>query len=71
MEIVLLRGASGLYLAATVAALTGIAVRRDFPSRLFLWLVGAGLALHVASIVIRAVLVGHVPAGNFGEGLSL
>jgi len=71
MEIVLLRGASGLYLAATVAALTGIAVRRDFPSRLFLWLVGAGLALHVASIVIRAVLVGQVPAGNFGEGLSL
>jgi cytochrome c-type biogenesis protein CcsB len=71
MEVVLLRGASGLYLAATVAALTGIAVRRDFPSRLFLWLVGAGLALHVASITIRALLVGHVPVANFGEGLSL
>jgi cytochrome c-type biogenesis protein CcsB len=71
MEIVLLRGAAGLYLAATVAALTGIAFRRDFPSRLFLWLVGAGLVLHVASIIIRTVLVGNLPVANFGEGLSL
>jgi len=70
-EIVLLRGAAGLYLAATIAALTSIAVRRDFPSRLFLWLVGAGLALHAVSIAIRAVLVGHLPVANFGEGLSL
>ena len=64
MELVLLRGAAGLYLAATVAALAGIAVRRDFPRRLVLWLVGAGLALHVASIVIRAVLVGHLAVGE-------
>jgi cytochrome c-type biogenesis protein CcsB len=71
MEVVLLRGAAGLYLAATVAALAGIAVRRDFPSRLFLWLVGAGLALHVVSFGIRAVLVGHLPVANFGEGLSM
>ena len=47
-EIVLLRGACGLYLAATIAALTGIAVRRDFPSRLFLWLVGGGLVATLA-----------------------
>src|SRR5262249_32513758 len=71
MEIVLLRGAAGLYLAATVAALTGIAVRRDFPSRLFLWLVGAGLALQVVSIAIRTALIGDLPVANFGEGLSL
>ncbi len=71
MEIVLLRGAAGLYLAATVAALAAIAMRRDFPSRLFLWLAGGGLALHVVSIAIRAGLVGHLPVANFGEGLSL
>jgi cytochrome c-type biogenesis protein CcsB len=71
MEIVLLRGAAGLYLAATVAALVGIAVRRDFPSRLFLWLVGAGLGLHAISVAIRTVLVGNLPMANFGEGLSL
>jgi cytochrome c-type biogenesis protein CcsB len=70
-EIMLLRAAAGLYLAATVAALVGIAVRRDFPSRLFLWLVGGGLVLHAISIVIRSALVGHLPVANFGEGLSL
>ncbi|HEV7732279.1 MAG TPA: cytochrome c biogenesis protein CcsA [Candidatus Binatia bacterium] len=72
MEIVLLRGAAGLYLAATVAALMGIAsIRRDFPHRLLMWLLGGGLLLHAVSILMRAVLVGHLPVANFGEGLSL
>jgi cytochrome c-type biogenesis protein CcsB len=71
MEIALLRGAAGLYLAATVAALMGVVVRRDFPQRLLLWLLGGGLLLHLVSIVMRAVLVGHLPVANFGEGLSL
>lgn len=71
MDVVLLRGAAGLYLAATIAALVGIAVRKDFPTRLFHGLVGAGLALHAASLAIRSVLVGHLPVANFGEGLSL
>ncbi len=71
MEILLLRAAAGLYLAATIAALMGVAVRRDFPHRLLLWLLGGGLALHVVSIVMRAALVGHLPVANFGEGLSL
>jgi cytochrome c-type biogenesis protein CcsB len=71
MEILLLRAAAGLYLAATIAALMGVAVRRDFPHRLLLWLLGGGLALHVVSIVMRSALVGHLPVANFGEGLSL
>src|SRR5262249_56816489 len=69
--VVRVRGAPGLYLAAPVAALAGIAVRRAFPSRLFLWLVGAGLALHAVSIAMRSLLVAGVPVANFGEGLSL
>ncbi len=71
MEIVLLRGAAGFYLAATVAVLAGIASRREFPRRLLLWLLGGGMALHLVSIAQRAALVGHLPVGNFGEGLSL
>src|SRR5262245_11770371 len=71
MDVILLRGAAGLYLAATIAALVGIAVRKDFPTRLFHWLVGAGLALHVAALGMRAILVGHFPVANFGEGLSV
>jgi cytochrome c-type biogenesis protein CcsB len=71
MEVLLLRGAAGLYLAATAAALAGIASRREFPSRLFLWLAGGGLALHVVSVAIRTALVGHLPVANFGEGLAL
>lgn len=71
MEVFLLRGAAAFYLAATIAALAGVAMRRDFPTRLFHWLVGAGLTLHVVSLVTRATLVGHLPVANFGEGLSL
>jgi cytochrome c-type biogenesis protein CcsB len=71
MELLLLRAAAGFYLAATIAALMGVAVRRDFPQRLLLWLLGGGLVLHVVSIAMRAYLVGHLPVANFGEGLSL
>ena len=68
MEVLLLRGAAAFYLAATIAALVGVAMRHDFPTRLFHWLVGAGLTLHIVSLVTRATLVGHLAGGELRRG---
>jgi len=71
MEIGLLHAAATCYLGATVAALAGLVVGRDLPVRMLRWLLGGGLLLHVASIVLRASLVGALPVAHFGEALSL
>ena len=71
MEIVLLRGAAGLYLAATVAVLAGLVVRRELPARALVWLLGGGLLLQASSIAIRASRVGSLPVATLAEALSL
>jgi cytochrome c-type biogenesis protein CcsB len=71
MEVLLLRCAAGLYLAATAAVLTAITSQRDFPTRLLGWLLGGGLFLHVVSIGLRAVQVAHLPVATQGEALSM
>ena len=60
MEIVLLRGAAGLYLAATVAVLAGLVMRRELPARALVWLlVGLFLAIQLRAplLALGAVVV--------------
>jgi cytochrome c-type biogenesis protein CcsB len=71
MDVIVLRAAALLYLGATVAALAGIAGRHEISSRLLRWLLGVGLATHVAALVIRSIAVGNVAAASLGESLSV
>jgi len=70
VELVLLRLAVACYLAGTVAALVGIAVRRDLPRTLLAHLLWAGLAAHGAAVVLRSVASGHLAVATFDEALS-
>ena len=70
MELVLLRGATILYLAATVAALMGLAVQQDLPRRLLSWLLWTGAGVHVAAIVLRSTAAGHIAVTTLAEALS-
>jgi cytochrome c-type biogenesis protein CcsB len=71
MDLIVLRVAAGLYLAATVAALIGVVWRHELPGRLLRWLLGIGVATHVIALVLRALVVGNVPATSLGESLSV
>jgi cytochrome c-type biogenesis protein CcsB len=53
MELALLRLATALYLAATVAALVGV-IRHDLPRALLPRLLWGGFAAHAASIAVRS-----------------
>lgn len=71
MDLLVLRGAAVLYLAATVAALVGVVGRHELPGRLLRWLLGLGLATHGLALGLRALAVGNVPATSLGESLSI
>src|SRR5213080_521473 len=70
MELGLLRLAIGLYLAGTVAALVGIAVRQDLPRTLLPRLLWAGFVAHGLSIAVRSWTAGHLAVTTFDEALS-
>ena len=70
MELGLLRLAIGLYLAGTVAALVGIAVRQDLPRTLLPRLLWAGFVAHGLSIAGRSWTAGHMAVTTFDEALS-
>jgi cytochrome c-type biogenesis protein CcsB len=70
MELALLRLATILYLAATVAALAGLAVRQDLPRRLLSWLLWTGAGVHVGAIALRSAAAGHIAVTTLAEGLS-
>src|SRR5882724_387185 len=71
MELGLLRLAIGLYLAGTVAALVGIAVRQDLPRTLLPRLLWTGFVAHGLSIAGRSWTAGHMAVTTFDEALSL
>ena len=70
-DLIVLRIAAALYLAATVAALAGVAGRHELSGRLLRWLLGVGLATHVCALGLRAAAVGSIPAASLGESLSI
>src|SRR5437879_13838659 len=70
MELGLLRLAIGLYLAGTVAALVGIAVRQDLPRTLLPRLLWAGFVAHGLSIAVRSWTAGHMAVTTFDEAPS-
>ena len=70
MELALLRLATALYLAGTVAALAGIAVRQELPRKLLPRLLWGGFAAHSASIAARSWTAGHLAVTTFDESLS-
>ncbi|HUE31228.1 MAG TPA: cytochrome c biogenesis protein CcsA [Verrucomicrobiae bacterium] len=70
MELGLLRLAIALYLAGTVAALLGIAVRQDLPRTLLPRLLWAGFVAHALSIAVRSWTAGHMAVTTFDEALS-
>src|SRR2546422_9689533 len=70
MELGLLRLAIALYLAGTVAALVGIAVRQDLPRTLLPRLLWAGFVAHGLSIAVRSWTAGHLAVTTFDEALS-
>jgi cytochrome c-type biogenesis protein CcsB len=71
MDLVLLRVAAALYLAATIAALVAVVGRHELPGRLLRWILGFGLSTHVTALVMRSLVVGNVPATTLGESLSV
>src|SRR5262249_61500586 len=60
MELFLLRVAIAFYLAGTVAALVGIAVRQDLPRTLLPRLLAGGFLAPGASIAVRSWPAGHL-----------
>src|SRR5213596_3749604 len=70
MELGLLRLAIALYLAGTVAALVGIAVRQDLPRTLLPRLLWAGFVAHGLSIAGRSWTAGYMAVTTFDEALS-
>jgi cytochrome c-type biogenesis protein CcsB len=69
-ELLLLHAALGCYLAATLAALLGVAVRNALPAWLQPRLLWAGIASHGGAIVVRSVLAAHLAVTTFDEALS-
>lgn len=70
MELMLLRLAVCLYLAATVAALVGVAARPELPRRLLPRLLWAGAVAHALSIAVRSLAVRHLAVTTLDESLS-
>jgi cytochrome c-type biogenesis protein CcsB len=69
-ELPLLRTAIAFYMAATLVALVGVAVRQDLPRRLLPRLLWVALAVHAAAIVLRSLAAGHLAVTTFDETLS-
>jgi cytochrome c-type biogenesis protein CcsB len=70
VELMLLRLAVCFYLAATVAALVGVAARPELPRRLLPRLLWAGAAAHALSIAVRSLAVRHLAVTTLDESLS-
>jgi cytochrome c-type biogenesis protein CcsB len=70
VELLLLRLAVCLYLAATASALLGIAVRQDLPRTQLPRLLLAGFVVHGAAIAARSWSAGHMAVTTFDEALS-
>lgn len=70
MELTLLRTAMFLYLAATMAALVGVAVRRELPQILLPRLLLVAVLVHAVSIVLRSAAAHHLALTTFDEALS-
>jgi cytochrome c-type biogenesis protein CcsB len=70
VELTLLRLTVGLYLAASVAALVGLASRHDAPRTLLPRLLWAAVVLHATAIAIRSVGAAHLAVTTFAEALS-
>jgi len=66
----LLNLATGCYLVATVAALFGIAVRRELPRALLSRILWAGAAVHMAAIITRTMMHGALAFTSLDEKLS-
>src|SRR5207245_1050257 len=58
------------FVAGTVAALVGIAVRQDLPRTLLPRLLWAGFVAHGLSIAVRSWTAGHLAVATFDEALS-
>lgn len=69
-DLLLLRAAMALYLAATVVALAGVAARRDLPQSLMPALLLLGLVVHGAAIALHSLAVGHLAVTTLAEALS-
>src|SRR5207247_511066 len=70
MELGCLRLAVALYLAGTLAALVGIAVRRDLPRTLLPRLLWAGFVAHGLSIAVRSWTAGYMAVAACDEAPS-
>jgi cytochrome c-type biogenesis protein CcsB len=70
MEFTLLRLATGLYLGATVAALTGLVARREVPRPVMPALLFLGLVTHAGSILLHSISAGHLAVTTLAEALS-
>jgi cytochrome c-type biogenesis protein CcsB len=70
VELTLLRLAVCFYLAATVAALVGVAARPELPRRLLPRLLWAGATAHGLSIAVRSFAVRHLAVTTLDESLS-
>ena len=70
MELMLLRLAVCFYLAATVAALVGVAARPELPRWIFPRLLWAGAATHTLAIGVRSLAAGHLAVTTLDESLS-
>ncbi len=70
MERLFLDGAAFLYLAATIAAWTGVAARVDAPPRLVSRFLAIGAAAHLLSIGLRSAALGDIAVATFADALS-
>jgi len=70
IEFTLLRLATFLYLAATIAALASLVARRELPRQIMPGLLLVGLLTHAASIALHSVHAGHLAVTTLAEALS-
>jgi cytochrome c-type biogenesis protein CcsB len=70
MELWCLHLAIALYLAGTLAALVGVAVRQELPRTLLPRLLWVGFVAHGLSIALRSWTAGHMAVTTFDEALS-
>jgi cytochrome c-type biogenesis protein CcsB len=69
-ETVLMSIAIALYAIGTVIYIAGLLIRREAVSDVATWVSIAGLAPHIAAIIVRWVAVGHGPYLGFYEVIS-
>jgi cytochrome c-type biogenesis protein CcsB len=70
VELLLLRIALCLYLAGTVVALAGIAIRQELLRTVMPRILWIGFAAHALAIAARSYNAGHIAVTTFDESLS-